>query len=110
MYSGAGSNPHAMMAALRKFYEKQTLYHYYRPGFRVISVGSSLTRDLTYNMTIHSLSPILMLSDADRANILATKYIQIGDTYYCNGQCGCLTHVLDGNVICTKHTACTHTL
>jgi hypothetical protein len=77
-------------------------------------VGSSLTRDLQYNLVCHSLSPILWSSDGDRVDRINTRYIKslFGNYYRCRGQCACaiLEFCPDVNALaCPKHTVCMHT-
>lgn len=91
------------------------MHEYYTPGTGCISVGSSIRRDLRYDMAIHCLSPVLMSSDADRTDLMVNHFTKVpGQGYYrCNGGCAntMLTYCPDvDRVSCAKHTACFHML
>lgn len=91
------------------------MYYYYRTGTGAVSVGSSITRDLRYDMVIHSLSPMLQQADGDRTGVISRHYTQVPGRDYlrCNGHCAnpMLTYCPDlDSVGCQKHTVCFHKL
>lgn len=83
-----GSNPHGFSAGIRLYTESRAYYHYCGQGTHAISVGSSVTRDLRYPGTVHSLSPVLWSSDGDRADRIAEFYFPVPGQKYlrCNGK------------------------
>lgn len=50
-----------------------------------ISVGSNITRDLSYNKRVHMLCPEVLNVDNNNTLKLARNFTNIGGVYYCNG-------------------------
>jgi hypothetical protein len=69
-----GSNPHAFSAGLRALTELRCVYGMTKLGDNILSVGSSITRDLRYIATIHMLSPLLWSSDSQRTDVIARHF------------------------------------